>query len=198
MGSLGSNKQQIYLSTDKTLDNVNQEIRDKIEKNLGTATRPRTMEEALKETNPNYTQGKNDKWSNNCQRCVAVYELLRRGYNLSAKPYSGSGDKLAAGGWKKIFKNVRTLNMKNSTDIENKMKKFGNGARAIVSCQWETGGGHVFIAENNNGKIEFIDPQINKNYVGYYFGYIKSGSLGLSRIDNAVPNKYLNRIAIKK
>lgn len=197
MGSLGSGNNIIYTSTDRTLDNVDKDTRDRIEKYLGKATNPRTMEQALKDTNPNYTEGKNGKWENNCQRCVLAYELQRRGYNVTAKPYPGPGDKLARGGWKKVFKNARTLNVKNSNDIENKMKKYGDGARAIVSCEWNTGGGHVFIAENVGGRVRYIDPQTHRSYANNYFSYIKKGSLGLTRVDNAQPNKYLNRIVNK-
>lgn len=49
-------------------------------------------------------------------------------------------------------------------DIEKKMARYGNGARAIIRIQrfdqLLTGiGGHVFIAEQINGKTVFCDPQ---------------------------------------
>lgn len=169
MGSRGSRNNITYISTDRTLDNVDKDTRDRIEKHIGVATNPRTLEQALKETNPNYNKNHHGKWEQNCQRCVLAYELQRRGYNVTAKPYPGGNDKLARGGWKHVFKGARTLNVKNAIDIEAKMKKYGNGARAIVSCQWDTGGGHVFIAENDDGHIRYIDPQTHNSYANGYF-----------------------------
>jgi hypothetical protein len=51
---------------------------------LGIKGLPIEMEEAAKGTNPKYALNTGYKY--NCQRCVPIYELRRRGYNVSAAP----------------------------------------------------------------------------------------------------------------
>lgn len=63
---------------------------------------------------------------------------------------------------------------KSRSKLESQMRKYGDGARAIVGVS-KGNNGHVFIAENSHGKISYIDPQTNKRY----------GSVNLRNIDNA-------------
>ena len=47
----------------------------------------KTEAEKLAQVNPNYDP--NDRaWSHNCQRCVIAYELIERGYDVTARPYN--------------------------------------------------------------------------------------------------------------
>ena len=71
--------------------------------------------------------------------------------------------------------------------IQEQMAAFGDGARAVVRVTWKGGRyGHVFIAEQRNGRTHFIDPQSNRNNVDRCFssGRIKPGETCILRIDN--------------
>lgn len=69
--------------------------------------------------------------------------------------------------------------------IEQEMASFGDEARAVVRVQWhERDYGHVFIAEQRDGKTWFIDPQSNDAaYEGWEFAISADGNY-LMRIDD--------------
>lgn len=147
--------------------------------------------------NPNFNQGK--EYKINCQRCVSAYEARRRGIDVIAKPAKMDGtDTLPymtnPKGWANVYENgVDNLDIpsgKSGAAIQNsictKMLSYGDGARAIVRVQWQSGGGHVFIAEQIGAVTQFIDPQPGTRDVSFYFskGMIKPSSTRLLRIDN--------------
>lgn len=41
---------------------------------------------SLAAVNPHFSEGY--KWQNNCQRCIAAWELRQRGYDVTAMPFS--------------------------------------------------------------------------------------------------------------
>lgn len=124
----------------------------------------------------NYSDG--SYYTRNCTKCVVAYEVRRRGYDVVAKRRE-RGDKLPftndPSGWPSAFEDVNgntrnpdSINQNALDDaideIEIKMRNHGNGARAIVGiAQYDTWGndcgGHVFIAEQIDGKTIFCDPQ---------------------------------------
>lgn len=139
----------------------------------------------LKATNPKFITG-DEKYKNNCQKCVCTYEARRRGYDVTANPTSPNSNENITTmdlnkGLPSAFKNTNVMNITGFTgksvrkNIENKMSEWGNGSRAIVGVHWKSDGmGHVFIAEQFNGKTLFIDPQSNQSDVSYYFKGIKT------------------------
>jgi len=162
--------------------------------NFDRKTRPAEIAEDLAAVNPNYDLG--NEYQQNCQRCVPAYELRRRGYDVTAKPamVTESGDlsredTLAKNGrwFLGIFQDIQWYSGGTGRDtslIDKSMSKWGDGARSEVYIQWETGGAHVFIAEQVNGKTIFIDPQSGKKNCEYYFTSAKSGTILFARIDN--------------
>ena len=57
--------------------------------------------------------------------------------------------------------------------------------RAIVRVQGQGGNtGHVFIAENINGKVRFIDPQTGDTGFEKYFNCVKRNKTYAIRIDH--------------
>lgn len=157
-----------------------------------------TREDDLRDTNPNYKTHKRE-WTQNCQRCVSAYEARRRGFNVEALPRILDGsDRMPymfdkKGGWTSVYDGIkpilcssnRTAGVK--AKVEAEMRGFGDGARAIVRVQWQQkygGGGHVFIAEQTDGKTIFIDPQNNKTDVSDYFQLAKVRETYVMRIDN--------------
>ena len=155
-----------------------------------------TREQDLAATNPKYgIEGK--KYTHNCQRCVSTYEARRRGYDVEAMPYILNGiDTLPytfhKQGWMSVYENAQPVYcVSNSTaeiktKVEATMYGFGNGSRAIVAVQWQKkyGGGHVFIAEQVDGKTIFIDPQNNNMDVSYYFTMASLEDTFVLRVDN--------------
>ena len=123
--------------------------------------------EKLRQVNPNYASGEY-KWTHNCQRCVVAWEMIQRGYNVTAKPFSPS-DSIGSSGiaaWK--FNNKFwwldseakvTSKAFFKEEIQKAFEKWGEGARAEVCVQWLKGNSHGFTARFSNGKIIYEDPQ---------------------------------------
>lgn len=154
--------------------------------------------EDLSMTNPKYNRG--NEYKINCQRCVTTYEARRRGIDVEALPnygYDGFGvmmladGTLSPNGWTSAYKNPKPVycgakdGYGTGLKAIHQMEQWGNGARAIVRVQWQGGNtGHVFIAENVNGKVQFIDPQSNDMNVEWYFKAAKKNKTYIIRIDN--------------
>lgn len=165
--------------------------------NSGLISGEHTAENDLKMTNPNYEQG--NEYQINCQRCITAYEARRRGIDVEALPnYGGDGfgvmmridGSLNPNGWTSAYKNPKPVycGAKDGPGTGQKavsqMEKWGDGARAIVRVQWQGGrSGHVFIAENVNGEIRFIDPQTNDMNVLRYFQWAKKNQTYIIRVD---------------
>ena len=157
---------------------------------IGDKGLPLSMTEAYKNANPFYSDNYRE-FSENCQRAVVAYELRRRGYNVTAQP-TFENDKLPKGNrWQGSFKNAKKESIGASTTkqarekLNNKMKEYGNGSRAIVSIQWKSGDGHVFNVERRNGKNYYIDAQTGKRYRNEtILNGVKPQSVKILRTDN--------------
>ena len=159
-----------------------------------------TFEDDIRNTNPKYAESKKNRdkmYTWNCQRCVNAYEARRRGYDVTAAPRLLTVDNLPKmmheQGWANVYENGRASLVpcfaRTSEGVKNKviqqMTDWGNGARAIVRVQWRGGAsGHVFIAENHEGDIKFLDPQPGKLDVGFYFDSAKVNQTYLLRTDD--------------
>lgn len=152
------------------------------------------MEEDRAATNPRYDR-KNPAYSRNCQRCVAAYEARRRGYDVEATARGGKDDRLPymndPQGWPHVFKDPKlepcfsNSGANTQRKVESLMASYGDGARAIVRVQWRgTRSGHVFIAEQINGKTVFHDPQTNTADCSYYFASAKKNQTYCLRVDD--------------
>ena len=157
-----------------------------------------SMKEDLKATNPNYAPDDSmSPWDNNCQRCVSAYEARRRGYDVEAQPVPNGADTLSImnhpNGWPSVYKGAKLIDCSANTGalaalkVNDQMKVWGDGARAIVRIRWNKNvdvGGHVFIAEMENGKINFVDPQNGSADASSYFSMTSGKGLYCMRIDN--------------
>ena len=147
--------------------------------------------------NPNHKKG--IEYKKNCQRCIVAYEARRRGYDvIASKAILDDFDKLiyshGSGGWPYVFganyedliypDGKTALEIKN--DICKKMSEYGDGARIAISITWkDCQDGHVFIAEQTNGKTIFIDPQKGQKNVNYFNdAQIQPEKTHFLRIDN--------------
>lgn len=153
-----------------------------------------SIENDLQAVNPNFVDDIDSPWANNCQRCVTAYEARRRGYDVEALPLPSENDPLmimnSPKGWPTVYQNGQLINCSAATgelagaNISRMVSAWGPGARAIVRVRWQGSGGHVFIAENDNGRVRFIDPQNNNPDASDYFLLAKGDNLYCMRIDN--------------
>lgn len=170
-----------------------------VEKGFPRIVGEHSMKEDLAATNPRFHEGL--EWQTNCQRCVGAYEMRRRGYDVTSKPRpmsSGEPDKhdelpymLASHGWPRMFGDMEPERVSGSTyeatvkRIVGKMNGFGDGSRAIVRVQWKgRNGGHVFIAEQMDGEVRFIDPQTNSDDCLRYFRLAEKNETFILRVDD--------------
>ena len=142
----------------------------------------------LDAANPNYDLG--DEWKVNCQRCVPTYEMRSRGYDVTAQPCVDDDDYLSYHPYD-VWENadVQSASGNGLNDIQNAMSGWGDGSRAQVCLQWDSGdGGHTFTAEQRNGKTYFVDPQTGDMDCGWYFDHASPGSVSFCRTDQLMPS----------
>lgn len=154
--------------------------------------RNRIIDDNVRNTNPAFKKG--PEYQQNCQRCVAAYEMRRRGYDVIAKPavVDEKGDLSAKDPlyrlWPGIFKNARFSHCRGSdggkAEILRRMSFWGDGAVAEVCIQRDASHAHVFIAQNVDGKIRFIDPQTGSLDCSESFTKAQNGATIIARIDN--------------
>lgn len=161
-----------------------------------------SLQESLFRVNPRFPRHTNQRipaWNRNCQRCVPAYEMRRRGYEVSALPRNFTNDYLPEHPfdvWKDpiIHKDIPGTGRES---IERAMASYGDGARAEIGVIWDTPGnrnkrkgrsGHVFVAEQRDGKTHFIDPQNGNADVSWYFDRAMPGKTEFARIDNLTPS----------
>lgn len=155
---------------------------------------PKEITDCLKDLNPYYATHLR-AYTENCQRCVVAYEVRRRGYPVFAKPYiGGKADPLpymnAPDGWPAVFREKIVANCSARTakkvqeTIEWQMRLFGDRSRAVVKVSWkQRGTGHLFMVENIDDAIYFVDPQTGDDDVGWYFPYIDPNRVMILRTD---------------
>ena len=164
---------------------------------LGRVRFPESMEEALSKINPNGHDEVNDAnfaWSGNCTHCVPAYELRKRGYDVSALSYTDDPNGLSYDpfdAWEDPI--IHKTPGSGREAIERAMASYGDGARVEIDVGWATSDGsgfdgHVFVAEQRDGKTYFIDPQNGDADVSWYFDHVQPGATRFARIDNLTPS----------
>ncbi len=157
-----------------------------------------SIEMDLLATNPNYSHTDMDSpWNDNCQRCVSAYEARRRGYDVDAQPTPKGMDFLPymnhPQGWPTVYQGGQLIDCSANSgtaaamNIEEQMKSWGENARAIVRVRWKPecgSGGHVFIAECENGKLRYVDPQVGIEDASSHFNFVQGSGVFCMRIDN--------------
>lgn len=159
-----------------------------------------------KATNPNYDPyRRTHDYNSNCQRCVCAYEARRRGYDVEALPIpldaKGKPDTSdeVLNHWKTIFENAvwepetqQDLKFSLYKFVADKVHSYGEGSRSIVYVKWKKEKyAHVFIAENHNGQVVYIDPQTGSmNCIDYLFK-AERGRTQVCRIDNLEFSDYI-------
>ena len=147
----------------------------------------------VKTTNPNFSSGL-PQWRINCQRCVPVHEMLRRGHEVTVRPSTYGGEYLTYHPFA-VWRNPDILwgQGDGRADIEEALEGWGDGARAQVVVLWDIphGGGHTFLAERRNGVTVFTDAQSGTMDASSHFDQAREGSVQFCRIDNLEFSDYL-------
>lgn len=162
-----------------------------------TKGRAMSHKTALNGTNPDFKTDPACKV--NCQRCVPVYELRRRGYDVVAAPkpkynFIYKAEEAFVDPKTGKFPSYRYRPKSEHRQIIAEMKKnYPDGARFAVSIRRARGAGHVFVAEKVNGKIVFSDPQANLNATSSHFR--TAAKIGYFRMDNLPVNN--NKLVLK-
>ena len=144
---------------------------DTVEKALGIRKGPpMDYREAAEKANPNFHV--DTAYQINCQRCVPVYELRRRGYPVTAMPkrnqYDGKANACLYG--YECFDSPQVKGVwgrhpvLNKTDLLKALKDLPDGARVGIIWAWpgKSRSGHTTVCEMINGKLVFMDPQTGK------------------------------------
>ena len=169
------------LTTLRNNDKITQERPEKEQEILKRFNRylPGTRSEAekLAQVNPNFDFNSYE-WSHNCQRCVIAYELVERGYDVTARPFNAK-DPFGDVGTRAF--NVRAPDLPLTipdayviygdfqTFVKQRFEEWGENARAMVRVMWDKRVtatqnymSHAFVVKKINGNIVYLDPQINK------------------------------------
>jgi hypothetical protein len=146
---------------------------------------PIDIQTAVKGTNPHFAPG--TPYGENCQRCVPVYELRRRGFDVTAKP-KPKPDTIDFA--HDCFENVTLTNATTPKKLVDALDKLPNGARVAIRQNWpgKKRRGHVYVAERVNGNTIWIDPQDvsrNEAYVAAYPKRARRGTIQWFRMDDA-------------
>lgn len=153
---------------------------------------------------------------NNCQSCVAAYEMRLRGYDVKAglnikgsSQYALSRDPRRAWvdketGLPPESRIVKGTNMDELVDgLRTELK---NGERYNVMMHWSYGGGHITTAtKNSNGEVEIYDPQIGKTFrttaeIKRQYDSLFDYNSGMEyyRVDNLAPNVDVMNAVLKR
>lgn len=161
---------------------------------LGKKGRPMATRDAVMKANPFYDKSfSSAEYNMNCQRSVVATEARFRGYDVIAQPTYDGDTMPSHGQWKRNFVGAKTDYISRSTPnaaqaaVENKMKQYGNGSRAVLSVEWKGRGssGHVINVVQRAGKTYYYDGQ-NGTVVSakHLFSAIRTRSVEVTRVDN--------------
>lgn len=190
-----------------------------LEKAIGmTKKKPMTYEEADKgKENPDFAL--DDAHKVNCQTCVPVHLLRRRGFDVEAAPnVRNSAYDLMARQKVVWYKNLFTNYDGSDADFtwartwayDNGVRRMGEKevrrflAESIkedglyeIYCGWKRGHSHVFCAEKKNGTVRLFDPQPGVDDATGYIARMKGLTVGVLRIDNKLVNPKVAGLFIK-
>lgn len=166
---------------------------------LKRLAKPESLEETLRNVNPNYGD---PKYKNNCSACGIATSLRQRGFDVVAKS-TGGEMRILGGVVEECFKGAKITDgsavkfgRSRQDASEMLLNRFGDNASGVVSVQWKkayapNGGGHVFNWQIKDGVVSFFDGQTNKNdsvVSGHWERINPNDSLTIARIDNAEIN----------
>ena len=135
----------------------------------------------------------------NCQRCVVAYVLRRQGYDVVALPWAGKDDAVFQAynhlystgtnpDWVVADQEMVSVGSRNKkkalANLDAELERYGEGAQAfVVFLKKGSTWGHTFIAERQNGRTVFVDPQTGKVEYDSWKDEFAPTSLKVARVD---------------
>lgn len=151
---------------------------------------PIYLTDAAKGANPNFKRG--GGYVKNCQRCVVVYELRRRGYDVIALPKTVSAKYDGIFSTQDCFKNPVIIGARSNIDpkplnqkeLINQLEGLPAGARASICwTRAKRKGGHTIVCEKMGSQLVFVDPQTG--HIGQHvLGDANQDGYSYFRMDN--------------
>lgn len=163
-----------------------------LEKALGKKGRPMSTREAVMKANPFYDKTAEAKeYNENCQRAVVATEARFRGYDVIAQP-TYNGDTMPYNdNWANNFNGAKVESVGRKTQeatrkaLEDKMRGYGDGARAVMAVQWRSGSGHVLNVVQRGKNTYYYDGQTGSIFSPTaLYSAIKLKSAKVARVDN--------------
>lgn len=152
----------------------------------GKQPQPQSVEADSEAVNPHVFEDSN--YQTNCTNCAAAYEVRRRGFNVKALPRPDGRGMAAV---RNMYKRSRleTAAPPNNVDSVKKLvSAWGANARGSIVTTDKFDNAHIFSVEITNGKILFVDSQVNgvsdngKFSIKFPDGHVQHGdSIGNSR-----------------
>lgn len=137
---------------------------------------------ALKNTNPRFK--KEYGYDLNCPNCVCAYEMRKRGYDVIARPYVSGGSHHLNMHPEDAWENAILVECFGKNDIIKALEEIDGDARFEVAFMRKRGGGHVIVAEKENGVVRFLDVQSGQEIDGSCLDKKNVDSIYYFRIDN--------------
>lgn len=147
-----------------------------------------TIESDMKAVNPNYTNdGTNNGYTQNCMYCTAIYDLRRRGFDVTAHSRGDGGRDGEIKQWYQDAKIERYGN--NREKMLKSLLAQGEGARGYISAgSSKYLFAHAIAYEVRKGNVEIIDAQLNKKWSPEEFANTFDCQFAAARLDNIEPN----------
>lgn len=190
-----------------------------LEKAIGmTKKKPMTYDEADKgKENPDFDLDEAHKV--NCQTCVPVHLLRRRGFDVEAAPnvknsaydlmdkqnvvwnknlftnHDGSDAEFT---WARTWAHDNGIKRMEEKDVRRFLiESIKEDGLYEIYCGWKRGNAHVFCAERKNGTVRLFDPQPGVDDATGYIARMKGLTVGVLRIDNKLVNPKVAALFIK-
>ena len=120
----------------------------------------------------------------NCPNCVCAYEMRKRGYDVVARPYVSGGSHYLNMHPEGAWEGAVIIECSGKDDIIKLITEIDGDARFEVAYMRNRGGGHVIVAEKENGIVHFLDVQSGNEIDGSCLDKNNISSIECFRIDN--------------
>lgn len=159
---------------------------------IGRKGKPFSIHRALKKANPNFSE-RSFEYGRNCQRCVLAYELLRRGYNVTARGTYAEDTFIFEQNFEKSFSSIGIVSTAEKREVSRNIRRMadkGNGRFAVSLFGKGKQEGHLFTVELRNGRFYSYDAQEDTwSVFRDYLSRIDLKEARIYRLDNAVFNR---------
>lgn len=145
----------------------------------------KASEKLRKDVNPGYP---NPGSNMNCMLCTTAMIMRLKGYDVRANKVKRGFEAFKPEDW---FSNceVKRVGSNNVKDLEDSLKKQGNGSYGNLMVSWKQGGGHSILYTVKNGKVYYIDGQTNDTYTAEkLFKYVNLKNSSYVELTDATPN----------